>query len=235
MMPTSQPILTTLDLPAVCRPRNLPHTCQIFGGDRLFRAGLTEVLNDFGLHVLSESDGWYSKPDIALLLTDDWRSVEAGVAHLQAHSPSSKRLVLCCNADQLAYARTTFAGTVGVSNCNSPATGLYKAIVEVLEGQTQGQDSEQVFQHPNHRSAAESDKIIDGVSISAQECTILQGIASGQTNDEIAATAALSPVRTKSRIRTLLRKLGVANRTQAALWAEANGLVTGTQLTFANH
>jgi two-component system nitrate/nitrite response regulator NarL len=59
--------------------------------------------------------------------------------------------------------------------------------------------------------------------LSAREVEILDGLMKGYCNKAIARERALTEATVKVHIKSILRKIRVANRTQAAVWALANG------------
>lgn len=68
--------------------------------------------------------------------------------------------------------------------------------------------------------AAESD-----VPLTKRESEVLKQLAFGLTNKEIAQTLGISYETVKEHVQHVLKKLGVADRTQAAVWAVRNDLV----------
>ncbi|MDP7206557.1 MAG: response regulator transcription factor, partial [Pirellulaceae bacterium] len=62
-------------------------------------------------------------------------------------------------------------------------------------------------------------------SLTQRESEVLQQIALGLTNKEIAQVLGISYETVKEHVQHVLRKVGVADRTQAAVWAVRNGLV----------
>lgn len=62
-------------------------------------------------------------------------------------------------------------------------------------------------------------------SLSLREIQVLKHIAVGKSNKEIAKTLCIAEATVKVHIKAVLRKLDLANRTQAAVWAVNNGLV----------
>ena len=58
--------------------------------------------------------------------------------------------------------------------------------------------------------------------VSGSDCEILTCLMEGLPNKLIARRFEISEATVKIRLRSLLRKLGVANRTQAAIWALDN-------------
>ncbi len=62
------------------------------------------------------------------------------------------------------------------------------------------------------------------VSLTRRERDILRLLAQGLSNKEIAAQLHLSEKTIKNRVSEILSKLGLHNRTQAALWVVEHGL-----------
>ena len=77
-----------------------------------------------------------------------------------------------------------------------------------------------------HPVAAPSDAAVSpDVDLSPKELTILRGVAAGASNKELARTLWVSEQTVKFRLTNIYRKLGVANRTEAAHYAHAHRLV----------
>ena len=64
-----------------------------------------------------------------------------------------------------------------------------------------------------------------GSILTARELEVLELIVAGQSNKEIAAILKISEATVKSHINSILSKLGVTDRTQAATTALQRGLV----------
>jgi NarL family two-component system response regulator LiaR len=69
------------------------------------------------------------------------------------------------------------------------------------------------------------------VGLSPREAEVVALIARGLTNQEIAERAHVSMNSVKSYIRSAYRKMGVERRTQAIIWAMANGFQYDTERT----
>ena len=59
--------------------------------------------------------------------------------------------------------------------------------------------------------------------LTEREAQVLNGLVKGHSNRMIARTCDITKGAVKTHVRSILRKIGVKNRTQAALWAMANG------------
>ena len=62
-------------------------------------------------------------------------------------------------------------------------------------------------------------------ALSERETEVLQLIARGKANKEIAAELTIGEKTVKTHVSSILNKLGVQSRTQAALYAAQSGLV----------
>ena len=60
--------------------------------------------------------------------------------------------------------------------------------------------------------------------LSRRELQVLEGLSQGKSNKEIARDLDLQEPTIKLHVKTLYRKIGAANRTQAALMAKEQGL-----------
>ena len=65
--------------------------------------------------------------------------------------------------------------------------------------------------------------------LSEREEEILKGVVKGHSNKMIARTCGVTDATIKVHMKSILRKIRVANRTQAAIWAMGNGLTNNSQ------
>ncbi len=63
------------------------------------------------------------------------------------------------------------------------------------------------------------------VPLTQRESEVLKQLANGLTNKEIALALSISYETVKEHVQHILRKIGVSDRTQAAVWAVRKGLV----------
>ncbi len=67
-----------------------------------------------------------------------------------------------------------------------------------------------------------------GKRLGSRELAVLRLVAAGRTNTEIARTLAVTPSTVSSHVTSLVRKLDVAGRAEAAAWAREAGLLEGS-------
>ena len=119
------------------------------------------------------------------------------------------------------------AGAAGYVLKDTPKEDLIKAIRETMQGwshidpQVAGKLLKHVAQQPER--VLEDRKLIG--QLSEREREVLGLLASGLSNAEIAQTLFLSDGTVKNYVSIIFSKLGVADRTQAALLAVRAGLV----------
>lgn len=98
---------------------------------------------------------------------------------------------------------------------------ILKGICALKNGEmwvARGALMEYVCQRPKKASPEKQ----TSTQLTPREKDVLVLLASGASNEEIAAKLYISPLTVKTHIYNTLKKLGVKNRLQAALWAAAN-------------
>lgn len=101
---------------------------------------------------------------------------------------------------------------------------LLAAIKEVHQG---GAPLDPAITHVVLRSLIGSyfpDKDAEDIDLTGRELTVLQLLAKGHSDQKIANALLISPRTVSTHVHSILRKLGLENRTQAALYAIRNGL-----------
>ena len=126
---------------------------------------------------------------------------------IRRESPST-RVLLISGAGWISPQAARAAGASGFVSKDSPAHDVAKAVLAVGRGQT-------VF-------AARAEQ--PSALLSEREREVLELMASGKTNKEIADLLFLSPHTVKEHTSALYRKLRVRNRTEAVRRAERLGL-----------
>lgn len=119
-------------------------------------------------------------------------------------------------------------GAAGYLLKDTPQEQLIKAIIETVEGWSHidPQVAGKVLRHVAHQPAPvlPDRKLIS--QLSDREREVLRLLATGLSNGEIAQTLFLSDGTVKNYVSTILSKLAVADRTQAAILAIRAGLVS---------
>ena len=207
----------------------------------LFRSGIKALLlREPGFEVVGEAgDGLEGvkraislQPDVVLLdLHMPGLSGKEAVQLILEDFPQAKVVMLTVseNADDLLD--TLRAGALGYLLKNIDADFLINAVRRAAEGeavmsaQMTSKLMASVRSHPIQVPAvapAEHDKL------TAREREILGWIAKGASNKEIARSLDLAESTVKIHVQSILKKLGVASRVQAAIYAVENELVAKT-------
>ncbi|MBA4090758.1 MAG: LuxR family transcriptional regulator [Sphingobium sp.] len=141
----------------------------------------------------------------------------SGVALLHAERPSVPILVISSAEAQIASPEARRYGAVGFIGKDQPLSVMEEAIAAALGGQS-----------PPSLPAGETDAMADKVAaLTPTQLRVLLGVLDGRLNKQIAFDLGVAESTIKSHMTTILAKLGVQNRTQAALAARALGLGAG--------
>lgn len=194
------------------------------------RQGLRAFLDvQDGLTVVGEaSDGTAAvdaaqrlRPDVVLL---DLRMPGAdGVAALRGLSErgiAAKVLVITSFTEPTAVLPAIRAGAAGYVYKDVDPAALASAIRAVHAGH--------VLLHPDvARLLADGEVSPSNAALTTRELEVLGELAAGRSNREIARELSVSEKTVKTHVSSILAKLGVQDRTQAALFAVRTGLVSG--------
>ena len=166
------------------------------------------------------------KPDVVLmdLKMPGMNGVQA-TQHIQNDHPDVHVLVLTTyDADEWVFDAIR-AGADGYMLKDADQTSLIAAIHETAAGHTPvdpgvaGKLFDHVVQHITQKDNALADKL------SPRELELVSLLAQGFSNSEIAARMFLSEGTVRNYLSTVFSKLGVSDRTQAAVLALKHGLV----------
>lgn len=117
------------------------------------------------------------------------------------------------------------AGAAGYLLKGAPRSELFAAIRVVHAGGSLLQPlvASTVLRHVARREQSASS---DAVSLTPREQSVIDLLARGKSNKEIAATLGVTERTVKFHVSAIFAKLGVSNRTEAVTRAVQNGLVT---------
>lgn len=205
----------------------------------LFREGLRTLLGlvpDF--EIVAEARNGHEaieharrlKPDVILmdLRMPGLGGVEATRAICEAKLPT-RVLVLSTFDDDEEISAALTAGAVGYLLKDVPSEKLTEAIRLAARGESVLDPSvatkvlRQFAELQNRQQRRITQPLVD--PLSARELQVLEQLASGKSNKEIAANLQIAEGTVKNHMSQVLAKLGVLDRTQAALRARDLGLL----------
>jgi NarL family two-component system response regulator LiaR len=165
-----------------------------------------------------------SRPDVVLmdLVMPKMGGIEA-ITRIKQHDPGAKILVLTSFAEDSRVYQAVKSGALGYLLKNSSSRDLIQAIRQVYQGQPALQPSIALkvlneLHRPPDISPAE-------VPLTPREVEVLQLVARGLSNQQIAARLFIAEGTAAKHVCNILDKLHLANRTQATLFALREGLV----------
>jgi DNA-binding NarL/FixJ family response regulator len=154
------------------------------------------------------------RPDVIVIdmLMPELTGTEA-IREIKQEQPGARILVLASFAEPAEVQAALQAGALGYLLKSAPPKELLSAIRSVYEGTLSlPRELAQVFTQP-----APADPDFD--SLTEREQAVLRLLAQGQSNQAIAASLCISNTTVRAHVSSILAKLNVANRTQAALVA----------------
>ncbi|WP_027341537.1 response regulator [Hamadaea tsunoensis] len=180
--------------------------------------GDIEVVGESGLAVEAAHRAPALRPDVAILdaRLPDGSGIDAA-RDIRSVDPSIKVLILTSYEDDEALFAAIMAGAAGYLLKQIKGTDLVDAVRRVAAGQSLLDPAVTLrvlerIRHPQQEPAQLR-------SLSEQERKILNYIADGLTNRQIAENMFLAEKTVKNYVSSLLAKLGLERRTQAAVLA----------------
>lgn len=163
-----------------------------------------------------------------LILMEDQNLAWNGAALSAAHHryPAARIVILATEFDYHAMLGAFRAGAQGYLTNDLPWERLagYLKLIGFGEKIFPSQLADKLIGDNGEEVRARIAATVDSVNLSAREMEILQRLISGLPNKIISRQLSISEATVKVHVKAVLRKLGVANRTQAAIWAAAQGL-----------
>lgn len=196
------------------------------------RSGLKTILADTDIEVMAEvatgeeavKYALHNKPDVVLL---DIRMQEGdgltALGRIKLDKPEMPVLILSTFDNPTYIARAVALGASGYLLKSCTRDQLLAAIRSSATGETVWTRDELrrvTGALATPRLAADVE-----VPLTQRESEVLKQLAYGLTNKEIAATLHISYETVKEHVQHILRKIGVSDRTQAAVWAVRKQLV----------
>ena len=201
------------------------------------RKGLSALItSEPGMEVIGEaSDGEEAvfkartlKPDVILmdLVMPRKDGIEA-ITEIKSDDPDARILVLTSLSDDNKIMGALKAGALGYLLKDASPDELLKAIRDVHRGESHLHPS--VAQKVIHSLRTPEEESREEV-LTGRENEILKLVAKGFPNQQIAKELDISERTVRTHVSNILRKLHLPNRTQAALYALREGLVSQDEI-----
>jgi DNA-binding NarL/FixJ family response regulator len=204
---------------------------------QIVREGLRTLFNDEpGIHVVGEAASAAEavdaaarlKPDVVILdlIMPGGGSIDA-IRTVRERHPSVQVLVLSSFAGDHQVHDALKAGAIGYMLKDVSRADLVRAIRSLYQGQPALHPEAQRHLVRGVSAVGERTALAE---LTERERGVLGLIARGRSNKSIAAELNLSEGTVKGYVSIILGKLGVEDRTQAALYAVKHGLVQASEL-----
>lgn len=163
------------------------------------------------------------QPDVVLmdLSMPEMDGVEATKA-IRENNASVKIIILTSYADQDHVIPAIRAGASGYQLKDIEPDDLVETIHDVLKGESKlhPKVTSHVITHLSMGASQKSSKVNE---LTKREKEVLNELAKGKSNKEIASSLYITEKTVKTHVSNILSKLQLADRTQAALYAVKNG------------
>ncbi len=196
------------------------------------RTGLASLVSDTEIEVVAGAASGAEavemarqhSPDVVLL---DIRMPDGNglsvLKELQRDLPETKVIMLTTYDNPTYIAQAVAAGAKGYLLKGSSRDELLGAIRTVADGADAW--SQEDLRRVMGAMVTPRVKADLDVPLTEREAQVLRQVACGLTNKEIARSLHISVETVKEHVQHILRKVGVSDRTQAAVWAVRKGLV----------
>jgi NarL family two-component system response regulator LiaR len=200
------------------------------------RKGLRALFDrEAGIEVVGEAGGGEEavamvarvRPDV-VLMDLEMPGVDGTEAtrRITEERPETKVVILTSHASEEAVFPALKAGAQGYLLKHSPPDDVLRAIRQAHEGDTvlHPAIARMVLQDLRRTPKTKQRQPVD--PLSGRELEVLRLVARGMSNQEIADTLVVGEATVRSHVSTVLRKLQLASRTQAALYALREGIAS---------
>jgi len=208
----------------------MPIRIMLVEGSTLFRQGFRHLLPEGDFEIAAEAARWQEAAakfedglsvDLILIDAPDTATVVQAVTALRKAAPNARVVHLAAALDAERIMGALEAGADGiVSKDRSPEAVAQSLRLVAIGEKVLPQDvAEMLVRRPGPAPA----DLRSPRGLSAREAQILGGLLRGHSNKMIANELSITEATVKVHLKSLLRKIGCSNRTQAAIWAMNNG------------
>jgi DNA-binding NarL/FixJ family response regulator len=216
--------------------QSVPIRLVLADDHQLFRRGLRQLLElEADIQVVAEANNGVEalqavaaeQPDVLLL--DLSMPVLDGLGVLGAARRDQVGVgivVLTMHGEEAIVLRALAAGARGLVRKDSDSGEVVNAIRAVAAGRAWIESRAAVILLEEYRRLNELAGRQSGGRLSERDTALLRRLAAGNSNKEIATSLGLAESTVKNQLGGLFDRLGVNDRTQAALYAYSHGLLT---------
>lgn len=207
--------------------------------NNLFRVGMASLLDAYDeIEVIAQASGGRMGVRLAAELRPDVVLMDVRMPDLDGpgatkeivdQNPAARVVALTVAADEADIATAIDSGASGYMLKDSGIDDVVAAIRAAADGTAWlSPRAAQTLVDLIRREHTYAVQLPDReASLSPRELDVLRLVARGLDNSEIAAELSISPFTVKNHVSTILGKLGVSNRLQAAIYAVQQGIADG--------
>lgn len=205
---------------------------MVIDDHEIIRSGIRKLIADSEIQLIAESNSGENvlagisqyQPDVILLDVRLGRGDGlAALGRVKIERPQIPVLMLSTFDNPTYVARSVALGASGYLLKNSSRDKILESIRKVAAGEN-AWTREELRRVTGALATPRLSADIE-VSLTQRESEVLEQVALGLTNKEIALALGISYETVKEHVQHILRKVGVNDRTQVAVWAVRKGLV----------
>lgn len=212
----------------------------LVGGTGLFRRGLNSFLAGSEFAIAAEHDtvdecialtGDTAEPELIVYVSSgDLGATQQAVEELTDRFSDTTLVVLSAELSVDELAASLRAGARGYLLSSISKEAMVHSLTLILLGETVFPSGLAMAWMNGGLSAKRpsADRGL-GRDLTRRETEILDCLTSGASNKQIARDLGITEATVKIHMKSLIRKIGVSNRTQAALWAIGSGFNQGIE------
>ena len=206
-----------------------PRSAVLVDHHPLWLEAVEQVVNSTGMEVVGKTTRFDAaltlvkerQPDLLLAETENGDRETDGAAFIRgalAHAPEMKIIVLSARAQHDDVTAALSAGAVAYVVKTTRPDDLASVVRQAFEHSVYHANSALAF--------VTAPPAGNGSPLTRREREIVQLVAEGKSNADVARELWVSEQTIKAHLSNAYRKLGVSNRTEAARWAQLNGLIS---------